>query len=508
MQRITGFKNIKCEKSGADARDAAAEVSRAVPAYQASLFKRRPAHIAVVIFGSGEAAVRAAAESVEAQDYPYKSFHVCGEPLSRDTEYVLPLRAGDTLFERALTAFAAELAAPVPPTHGARAESVFVFADELIGSRRIKKRGYCEINALTSAETIGSPFVARLDVFNDALRQIGCSGWRGISLEALARQAAKLSSRQAHIPLPLALCRAREMDKTPPKAAEKNLYFTPGLCGGTFCARRTDAKKQRVCAVIPLSREFGDIGELRTLLESLEECCMHDKLQTHIVTSPCATLRQERYCDILQKNGAAQHIRSDNTGLAPLMNDGARAAEADALLFVLPGLEAMSAELVARLLDALALPNAALSAPKLLNAQGRIFSVGEAVRKCAQPDINELSSYIFSPLAGEADSPATEESRLYAFTTRQTSIVSGECIMVSREAFFDAGCFDETLEKGFVAELCLRLFRRNRACVFTPYAKLICRREKENISACGHSAKLRIMDTLRPVIVKGDPFYE
>ncbi len=503
MQRITGFLN---KSSEADAKsEAASQVARAVSTYRASLFACRPMHISVVIFGSDEAAVRATEKSVSAQDYPYKSTHLFGEPLSRDTEYVLPLNAGDTLIERALTAFAAEIAAPAPPTHGAMGESIFVFADELIGSKWVKKQEYSEINALTDPDILSTPFVARLDIFADALHQIECNDAQNIALETLAGQAAKLSSRRVHIPLPLASSRVKKANKTPPKSAQNNLYLTKGFYVGSFRARRKDAHNQRVVAVMPLSAEYGDIGELRTLLESLEECGMHDRLQTHIVTSPLATLKQERYCSILQTNGAARHIRSEKTSLAALMNDGARAAEADALLFILPGLEAISPELIQCLLDGLALPNAALCAPKLLNADGSIFSAGEAVRKCDQPDINELYSYIFSPFAGVKDLPGAGDKSL--FTMRQVSIVSGECVLVSREAFFDAGGFDETLEKGFVAEMCLRLFRRNRACVFTPYAKLICRREKENISACANSSRLRLMDTLRPIIVKGDPFY-
>lgn len=430
-----------------------------------------------------------------------------GEPLSRDTEYVLCVTAGDKLLKRALTAFAMEISAPVPPTHGAESESVFVFADELIDGKRIKKRGYSEINALTVPKSLYTPFAARLDIFLDALRRIDCHDARSVPFETLARQAAKLSSRQAHIILPLTSCRAKKQGDTPPRPDQSNLYFTGGLYPGSFRARRTDAGKQRVCAVIPLSCEYGDIGELRTLLESLEECCMHEKLFMHIVTSPRATLRQERYCDILQKNGAAKHIRSQRTSLGGLMNDGARDAEADALLFALPGLEAISAELVECLLDALALPNAALSAPKLLTANGCIFSAAEAVKKCETPDMSELSNYIFSPFAAHNDALGMADKNLYAFTMRQTSIVSGECVMVSRDDFFDGGCFDETLETGFVEELCLRLSRRNRACVFTPYAKLICRRDKENISDCTERAKLRLMDTLRPLIVEGDPLY-
>lgn len=487
-----------------------------VPVYTPSLMKHRPPYIAVLILGEDAHKCEQTAKSVSAQDYPYTSVHTVRDPLApyklpRDTEYVLFLIEGDELSLRALTAFAVEIAAPHPPTHNADEHSVFIYADEILDGALIEKRDYSEINTLTHAFEIGRPFCVKLNVYQKALSKINSKGAftsAAASLVSVAREAARLSDKRSHLPFALIKSCAHAPVCAPPRSSERNLYFTDGMYKSSFRARRTDAQKQRVTAVIPLTDEYGDIQELRLLLESLDECAMHDRLSIHIVTSPLATLRQIRYCDILEKNGAAKHIKSDKTGRCALMNDGARIAEADALLFIMPGLEAISPELIECLLDPLALPDAVLSAPKLLRDDGLIYSAGEAVRRSRQPDINELPSYILSPFSGEEDNMRESNRKFYAFTIRQTSIVSGECVMVDREAFFDAGCFDETYQAGAVQELCLRLYRRSRACVYTPYARLVCRRERERLDTLDEKTRLRLMDTLRPMITKGDPFYQ
>jgi len=80
--------------------------------------------------------------------------------------------------------------------------------------------------------------------------------------------------------------------------------------------------------------------------------------------------------------------------------------------------------------------------------------------------------------------------------------------MVCSESFFNAGCFDESFEEmGYDTEFCIRLYRKNLACMYVPASVVKCHGGMKNLAAATDTDKTRSYDAMRPMLMEGDPYY-
>ncbi len=95
---------------------------------------------------------------------------------------------------------------------------------------------------------------------------------------------------------------------------------------------------------------------------------------------------------------------------------------------------------------------------------------------------------------------------------RNCSAVSGECLMIRRDVFLEAGGFDTAFADALAdVDLCLRLRRRGLRVLWTPHAtlRLDVPREQAGPRAAdpkGEATK-RLREKWPEVFGRGDPFY-
>jgi hypothetical protein len=100
----------------------------------------------------------------------------------------------------------------------------------------------------------------------------------------------------------------------------------------------------------------------------------------------------------------------------------------------------------------------------------------------------------------------------FARVERNCSAVSGDCLMVRREAFLEAGGFDPAFPDALAdVDLCLRLRDRGLRVVWTPHSVLrlqVPRAEAGPLAASpGGTAVARLRARWPRLFAEGDPFY-
>ena len=119
-----------------------------------------------------------------------------------------------------------------------------------------------------------------------------------------------------------------------------------------------------------------------------------------------------------------------------------------------------------------------------------------------------LCGWVGTAYRNEPDNTAEARKNTFINTARQVTLLSGSCMMLRAATFESMRGFDETfLEAGADADLCLRLMRKNLACVYTPFASLILHGEMPQIAKADQKTRQRCYDTLRPLLAEGDPFW-
>ena len=452
--------------------------------------------------GGNEKDLAATRASLEGQSYA--NWQIAGSA-EEDFDFVLFLEAGDTLLPDALFCFAEAMnAAP-----GAE----LFYADEdvrLPGGERgepICKPEYGEATQL-SYNMIGRPMAAAKALYARAGGMVAADAERSIPAAEYDYTLRCIAKGGEVIHIPRILCtrgaRPAEIPATAGmgavdaylKATGQEGTTSSGMYAGSFRVRISRQRGGRTAIVIP-NRNGADA--LRRLLESVEEYRAFEAYELIVADGDSRDMRTLRYYDILEKNRAAKIVRAQKTDWASLCNLGAAAAESEALLFLSRDAQVLTPDWLRALREQLGRPGVGAVGGKLMNAQRRILSAGSVAGLCGWWE---------SPYAGEPDDTREVRKNRFINAIRQVSILPGACMMLSAGVFEELGGFDETIPNaGTDVELCMRLYRRGLACVYTPFAALLLHGALPRMEDAPTPAKMRCYDTLRPMLQKGDPFF-
>lgn len=497
---------------GYDAYLARAQLDDKVLAEQrAHSFLHAPRFFIVLTQRGKASALQRTMEALQQQTY--SNWQLCDDPseTGEGVDFILRLEEGDVLPPHALYDFV--FAQEKHP------QAALFYADEdaFVNGKRdcpVWKPDYSEVTAL-SYDLFGRPLAIRRDIY------LACSSPTPDAAQAeeyaFALRCLAKAGEATHIPKVLLTRSARPRpmntgDGCQGVAAylgEKKREDTvsTGLWQGSFYVAAKLSRKHRTAIIIP-NREGMD--SLRRALESIEECCPMEEYQIVIADGNSRGERLLRYYDLLEKNKAVRIVSCEKGGFAALCNAGADAARSDGLLFFSRDAEMISPDTIRVLAAQSGRRGVGAAGCKLVDANRRIAFAGGVAGLCGKAG---------TPYAGMEDlSPSACDARRLTFTEtlRTVTLLSGACMYVDTDVFLRAGRFDETFDdpdaqdvmpQGVDAELSLRLMRRGMVCVYTPLVRAILHRPLPAIEEAPERVAMRCQDTLRGLILEGDPYY-
>ncbi len=175
---------------------------------------------------------------------------------------------------------------------------------------------------------------------------------------------------------------------------------------------------------------------------------------------------------LIHKMKESVEISSNNVRLIPFdepfnfsskCNAGAREAIGERLIFLNDDVEPKESSWVQNVIEPLENPEVGAVAPKLLYEDGRIQHAGlvTGVRE-------------FVGTAFHREQAATRMHVNFAQSMRNVAALSGACLAVRRDTFFEVGGFDE--KNAAIAhsdiDLCFRIRLAGMRCVYTPFTEL------------------------------------
>lgn len=270
-----------------------------------------------------------------------------------------------------------------------------------------------------------------------------------------------------HIPLPLyTLSRDRLVGhgllQTLEPPLSKGEVAVAGQWPGSLRVERMQKRRPSVAIIIP---NQDNMTGLRRLLESIETQSLYPYGPILIADLGSRDAQTLRYYALLEKNRAARVIRGPGS-LGKLLNQAARSAKAEVLIFLRPDAEILAPDWIESLLGQLYRAGVGAAGGKLVDGLGRLRFCG---------GITGLSNGAPGFYAASADSLTDLRQNRFAASIRTVSFLSLSCLALRAACLGGAGGFAE--EPGLAdpaMELCLRLGQRGQACVYTPYALLRC----------------------------------
>lgn len=182
------------------------------------------------------------------------------------------------------------------------------------------------------------------------------------------------------------------------------------------------------------------------------------------VIVPVSALAQPAFLRTLEANSMVKVIYCSGAGkLSGMFNAAARAALGKYLVFIGPRIAPADGLIKALLRAARADAQAGVVGVKLLNPQnGRIRHAGIGFLRSGGR--LEMSHLYRGAASGDVS----------ANRMRELQAVSGECMLVTRDAFLAAGGFNETLGGLEDVDLCLKIKRLGMKVVYEPSARAYC----------------------------------
>jgi GT2 family glycosyltransferase len=178
-------------------------------------------------------------------------------------------------------------------------------------------------------------------------------------------------------------------------------------------------------------------------------------------------------------------------------NLGAAASGAKYLLFLAPETEIVDADWVEQLLLHAALPDVAAVGPMLVRPGGKVEQAGYAIG---------LRDPVAPMLAGfSADGDGYYGTLPCA---REVSALGSACLLIHRGDFDAAGGFDESYAGEYEDyDLCLKLGRRRRKCVYAPRPRILTHRDEAAARAAIDIVdRALFVDNWYDELLRGDPY--
>lgn len=241
----------------------------------------------------------------------------------------------------------------------------------------------------------------------------------------------------------------------------------------------------------------GDISAVRRTLEAIERVNSYRPYELIVADGTIGDARTRAYYDALEQCGAARVVRLPGTENLPrLLNDAAKRAMGELLLFLDAGLMPENHDAMERLAEQVVQRGTAVAGGKIVDRKNQLLQAGLVLGLADLP----VSLY-----AGRQDQITDPRQNYFTNCTRNVSAVQS-AVMVHAERFQSLGGFDETFEMAaFAADLCLRLSRSHQKTVYTPYARFLDTGTAARRRALNRKNKDRCQDAFRQMRVHGDP---
>lgn len=416
-------------------------------------------------------------------------------------DYQLLISQGDLLGQDALFQIASALAEREFPC--------VLYADEDslqdgVRAEPVLKPDYSPIT-MFSYNLIGRPLVVSRDA------HIRSGGYRGLSEQGeydYALRAAGCAAKIVHLPRVLYTRRAKPRPLTASEgreAVENELaraairgYAIKGKWEGSTRVRTAFKRAPLVSIIVPGPHEFSP---LRRFLESIEDVSTHRAYELLPVATGQENDTVARYFKALKNNKAARVAFSERGDALPVqLNAGAKAAKGSILLFCDQNLEVKTPDWIESMLDVALSDQVAAVGPKLLSPIGAVAHAGLVIG---------LGGYYASVYQNLTVEGRDDASKLWISTLRTVSAVTGDCMMIQSQRFWECGGFDERFERvGYDVEFCLRCGERGYSCAYTPYALLATNRERSGpMEGASKKDKALVYDVIRTLLEEGDPYY-
>ncbi len=317
---------------------------------------------------------------------------------------------------------------------------------------------------------------------------------------ALLLRAASMQQEALHIPhalfrgAPPPPCCSKRIATDALKRWSRLGTVHEGLFIGSFDVRYGLTGRPLISVIVV---NEGDISAVRRTLEAIERVNSYRPYELIVADGTIGDARTMAYYDALEQCGAARVVRLPGTENLPrLLNDAAKRAMGELLLFLDAGLMPANHDAMERLAEQVVQSGTAAAGGKIVDRKNQLLQAGLVLGLADLP----VSLY-----AGRQDQITDPRQNYFTNCTRNVSAVQS-AVMVHAERFQSLGGFDETFEvAAFAADLCLRLSRSHQKTVYTPYARFLDTGTAARRRALNRKNKDRCQDAFRQMRVHGDP---
>ena len=264
---------------------------------------------------------------------------------------------------------------------------------------------------------------------------------------------------------------------------------------GSYFVRRAVAGRPLVSAIIPFRDEPA---LLAACYRAFVHSPGHDEFELLLVDNDSALPETQAVAARLAEDPRVRLLEAPGPfDWVKINNEAAGKARGDVLLFMNNDVEACSSDWLAHLVAQAQREEVGAVGARLLFPDGSIQHGGVAVGVCWG------AAHIQQGLDGTRPGYLSSVS-----VVRNTSAVTGACMMSRRSVFESLGGFDESLPVAFNdIDYCLRLREAGYLIVYTPLAELVHHESKSR----GHTDDAKELPYFRKrwreILLDGDPYY-
>lgn len=286
----------------------------------------------------------------------------------------------------------------------------------------------------------------------------------------------------------------RVLEDTLARRGERGAVTQHPRFPGRYFVRRLPQTTPLVSIVIPFRDEPG---LLATCATSLRAAPGYENFELVLVDNGSELPETAELLERLARDPDVRVVEAPGPfNWAAINNAAARAAGGDLLLFLNNDIEARVPDWLQALVGQATRPEVGAVGGRLLYPDGSIQHAGVVIA------LGGIAGHVLRNLPGDRPGYAS-----MAISTRDTSVVTGACMMTRREVFESVGGFDEGLPVAFNdVDFCLKLREKGYLVVYEALCELVHHESKSR----GHTDDLvegrRILDRWGRAIAAGDPY--
>lgn len=363
----------------------------------------------------------------------------------------------------------------------------FIYSDEDKINRRGDRRYFPHFKPDWSPDTLRSyNYITHLvTIKEELLRGVGGFrvGFEGSQDHDLILRATSAAEKISHISKILYHWRAHENSvagsgeaklyafESGKRAVEQNLVDSnipglvqDGLFSGSYRPIYIVEGNPKVAIIIP-NKDKAHV--LKTCVESILKFSTYINYEIIIVENSSSESRTFEYYKSLEANNKVKVIEfKEKFNYSAVNNFATKFTDAEYYLFLNNDVEIITTDWIEAMLEHAQRKDVGVVGAKLMFKNDTIQHAGVVV------GMHGWADHICAHLS-ELDIESKFYCKYLVDTIRNTSAVTGACMMIAKEKFDEVGGFNEDfILCGSDVEICLKLLKRNKVNVYTPFAKL------------------------------------